>query len=60
MTWTNLTENSKGKIAAFVDFDWGLSLCPSFDNKPHPVCMMIKVGFPLGSVGTGWVCLLAQ
>ena len=24
MKWTNLTENADGRIAAFVDFDWGV------------------------------------
>ena len=23
MIWTNLTDNADGRIAAFVDFDWG-------------------------------------
>lgn len=26
--WVNLTEQSGGKIAGFVDFDWGKNLCP--------------------------------
>lgn len=25
-TWANLTANSQGRIAAFVDFDWGAEL----------------------------------
>ena len=25
-TWANLTVNSQGRIAAFVDFDWGSEL----------------------------------
>lgn len=24
--WQNLTDNSQGRIAAFVDFDWGAEL----------------------------------
>ncbi|KAG2441862.1 hypothetical protein HXX76_003470 [Chlamydomonas incerta] len=28
-TWTNLTADSNGAVAGFVDFDWGASLCPS-------------------------------
>lgn len=24
--WTNLTENSEGRVASFVDFGWGASL----------------------------------
>ncbi|GAX79116.1 hypothetical protein CEUSTIGMA_g6556.t1 [Chlamydomonas eustigma] len=31
MTWTNLTENARGQIASFVDFDWGANLCPNKD-----------------------------
>ena len=27
-SWTNLTENSEGRIASFVDFDWGALLNP--------------------------------
>ncbi|PNW71630.1 hypothetical protein CHLRE_16g662250v5 [Chlamydomonas reinhardtii] len=27
--WTNLTADSNGAVAGFVDFDWGASLCPS-------------------------------
>ena len=30
-TWINLTENAKGKIAGFVDFDWGANICPKND-----------------------------
>ncbi|KAF5837876.1 hypothetical protein DUNSADRAFT_3769 [Dunaliella salina] len=30
-TWTNLTANANGKVAGFVDFDWGANLCP--DNN---------------------------
>lgn len=26
MNWVNLTEQSNGRIAAFVDFDWGVGL----------------------------------
>ena len=25
-SWQNLTANSKGKIASFMDFDWGANL----------------------------------
>ena len=25
-TWANLTDSSQGRIAAFVDFDWGSEL----------------------------------
>lgn len=27
-TWTNLTTEARGKVAGFVDFDWGAALCP--------------------------------
>ena len=27
-TWTNLTDNSGGRVASFVDFDWGALLNP--------------------------------
>ncbi|KAG2489020.1 hypothetical protein HYH03_012458 [Edaphochlamys debaryana] len=27
-SWNNLTAGSGGKVAGFVDFDWGASLCP--------------------------------
>lgn len=30
-TWTNLTANANGKVAGFVDFDWGANICP--DNE---------------------------
>ena len=26
ITWTNLTENSAGRVASFVDYDWGMPL----------------------------------
>ena len=26
--WTNLTTEARGKVAGFVDFDWGAALCP--------------------------------
>jgi hypothetical protein len=29
----NLTANAKGKIAGFVDFDWGANLCPGNDCR---------------------------
>ncbi len=45
LTWTNLTDNANGKIAGFVDFDWGATLCKN--NR----CTTSQVG---GWVG-GWV-----
>ncbi len=61
-TWTNLTETSNGKIAGFVDFDWGRNLCP------HGEChSMMKVRALRPAWGdlveerfqTGWVVLAA-
>ena len=26
ISWTNLTENSQGRVASFVDYDWGMLL----------------------------------
>lgn len=31
LTWQNLTANTRGGIAGFVDFDWGANLCPDND-----------------------------
>ena len=28
LAWVNITADSNGKVAGFVDFDWGASLCP--------------------------------
>lgn len=28
IVWKNLTEASGGKVAGFVDFEWGAALCP--------------------------------
>ena len=39
-TWENLTENSAGKIASFVDFEWGAMLKPwgnSTTNKDETI-----------------------
>ena len=33
-SWQNLTQNSKGHIASFVDFDWGAELEP-WGSKPR-------------------------
>lgn len=35
-TWTNLTENSDGRIASFVDFDWGVLLQPWSKYREQP------------------------
>ena len=29
MSWTNLTEQSQGQVASFVDVEWAAALCPS-------------------------------
>eukprot|EP00201_Polytomella_parva_P016140 CAMPEP_0175072082 /NCGR_PEP_ID=MMETSP0052_2-20121109/19671_1 /TAXON_ID=51329 ORGANISM="Polytomella parva, Strain SAG 63-3" /NCGR_SAMPLE_ID=MMETSP0052_2 /ASSEMBLY_ACC=CAM_ASM_000194 /LENGTH=978 /DNA_ID=CAMNT_0016339465 /DNA_START=262 /DNA_END=3198 /DNA_ORIENTATION=+ len=29
MDWVNLTANAHGKLAGFVDFDWGINACPT-------------------------------
>ena len=40
LNWVNITADSNGKVAGFVDFDWGASLCPdkacSDDMKVSP------------------------
>jgi len=28
LSWINVTAESKGNVAGFVDFDWGANLCP--------------------------------
>ena len=39
-----MTERSNGKIAGFVDFDWGASLCPQ-KGCPHlPVRVAVTPG----------------
>ena len=49
MAWSNMTERSGGKIAGFVDFDWGANLCPSKTCSED-----MKV--PLGTPGGAWGC----
>ncbi|KAG1664895.1 hypothetical protein FOA52_006241 [Chlamydomonas sp. UWO 241] len=36
LTWQNLTQRSNGKIAGFVDFDWGAQLCADRDDPKPP------------------------
>lgn len=35
-TWANVTENSNGRIASFVDFDWGVNLKPWNPEEKAP------------------------
>ena len=35
-SWTNLTENSEGRVASFVDFDWGVLLQPWSKYRERP------------------------
>ena len=34
--WTNLTQNSEGRVASFVDFDWGVLLQPWSKYRERP------------------------
>lgn len=33
ISWTNLTQNANGQIAAFVDFEWAAKLCETKECK---------------------------
>ena len=35
-TWKNLTDNSQGRVASFVDFDWGVLLQPWSKYRERP------------------------
>lgn len=35
-SWTNLTQNSEGRVASFVDFDWGVLLQPWSKYRERP------------------------
>ena len=53
MAWSNMTERSGGKIAGFVDFDWGANLCPS-KTCSEDMKVPGDIGWCLGTPGGAW------